>query len=125
MDPSLGRDSIRSGVMASAIGAGAVITFMLVYYLYAGLVADVALLFNILMLFGTMCSIGATLTIPGIAGIVLTIGMSVDANVLIFERIREERAQPNRCAAPCPPDTKGPSTRSSTRTSRRSSPRSS
>jgi SecD/SecF fusion protein len=92
VDPSLGRDSIRSGVMASAIGAGAVITFMLVYYLYAGLVADVALLFNILMLFGTMCSIGATLTIPGIAGIVLTIGMSVDANVLIFERIREERA---------------------------------
>lgn len=92
VDPSLGKDSIRSGITACAVGAAAVITFMLVYYLYAGLVADIALLFNILMLFGVMSYIGTTLTIPGIAGIVLTIGMSVDANVLIFERIREERA---------------------------------
>ena len=65
---------------------------MLVYYLFAGLVANVALLLNVIILLGVMCSIDTTLTLPGIAGIVLTIGMAVDANVLIFERIREERA---------------------------------
>ena len=66
--------------------------FMLVYYMFAGFVANVALMFNIIILLGVMCSIGTTLTLPGIAGIVLTIGMAVDANVLIFERIREELA---------------------------------
>jgi SecD/SecF fusion protein len=77
---------------ASLIGLIAVSVFMLVYYLLAGLVANVALLLNIIILMGVMCSVDATLTLPGIAGIVLTMGMAVDANVLIFERIREEEA---------------------------------
>jgi len=92
VDPSLGRDSIESGIRAVAIGTGAVVVFMLVYYLFAGTVAITALLLNIVILLGVMCSIGTTLTLPGIAGIVLTIGMAVDANVLIYERIREETA---------------------------------
>ncbi|MEJ5237298.1 MAG: protein translocase subunit SecD [Limisphaera sp.] len=92
VDPTLGADSIRSGMRAAVAGAAAVCVFMLVYYLFAGAVANVALLLNVLMLLGVMCSIGTTLTLPGIAGIVLTIGMAVDANVLIFERIREELA---------------------------------
>lgn len=89
-DPSLGADSIRSGFNATLIGLGTVVVFMLVYYMTAGVVANVALALNILVLLGVMCSINATLTLPGIAGILLTIGMAVDANVLIFERIREE-----------------------------------
>ena len=92
VDPSLGRDSIRSGIIASLVGTVAVSGFMAVYYLFAGMVANFALLLNIIILFGVMCSVGTTLTLPGIAGIVLTIGMAVDANVLIFERIREELA---------------------------------
>ncbi len=90
VDPSLGKDSIESGIRSAIIGTIAVAVFMLVYYLFAGLVANVALMLNIIILMGVMCSIGTTLTLPGIAGIVLTIGMAVDANVLIFERIREE-----------------------------------
>ncbi len=90
VDPSLGKDSIRSGIKAAIIGTFLVVGFMLVYYMFAGLVANVALLLNIIITLGVMCSIGTTLTLPGIAGIVLTIGMAVDANVLIFERIREE-----------------------------------
>jgi SecD/SecF fusion protein len=92
VDPTLGKDSIRSGIKASLYGVIAVVAFMLIYYLFAGLVANVALMLNIVILLGVMCSIGTTLTLPGIAGIVLTIGMAVDANVLIFERIREELA---------------------------------
>jgi len=92
VDPSLGRDAIQSGIKASIIGAASVVVFMLVYYLFAGLVANVALLLNIIILLGVMCSLGTTLTVPGIAGIVLTIGMAVDANVLVYERIREELA---------------------------------
>jgi len=92
VDPTLGKDSIRSGVKAAIIGTLAVVVFMLVYYAFAGLVADAALMLNIVILLGVMCSIGTTLTLPGIAGVVLTIGMAVDANVLIFERIREELA---------------------------------
>ena len=92
VDPTLGRDSIRSGIRASIYGVIAVSGFMLVYYLFAGLVANLALVLNVIILLGVMCSIGTTLTLPGIAGIVLTIGMAVDANVLIFERIREELA---------------------------------
>ncbi len=92
VDPTLGEDSIRSGVQAAIYGVIAVAGFMLVYYLMAGLVANVALVLNIIILLGVMCSVGTTLTLPGIAGIVLTIGMAVDANVLIFERIREELA---------------------------------
>ncbi len=92
VDPSLGKDSIRSGIKAAIIGTILVAGFMLVYYMLAGLIANVALILNIIITLGVMCSIGTTLTLPGIAGIVLTIGMAVDANVLIFERIREELA---------------------------------
>jgi SecD/SecF fusion protein len=93
VDPSLGRDSIRSGIQASIAAAILTFVFMLVFYFFAGIVANVALLLNVIILLGVMCSIDSTLTLPGIAGIALTIGMAVDANVLIFERIREETAK--------------------------------
>jgi SecD/SecF fusion protein len=92
VDPSLGRDSVRSGVRAALIGAAAVIIFMVVYYLVAGVVANAALLLNILITMGVLAMFKFTLTLPGIAGIVLTIGMAVDTNVLIYERVREELA---------------------------------
>ena len=92
VDPSLGRDSIQSGFRAALYGIIAVAGFMAVYYLLAGLIANVALLLNIVVLLGIMCSVNTTLTLPGIAGIVLTVGMAVDANVLIYERLREELA---------------------------------
>src|SRR5438876_196206 len=90
VDPSLGKDSIRSGIKAAIIGTVAVSVFMLVYYMFAGLVANIALITNIIITLGVLCSVGATLTLPGIAGMVLTVGMAVDANVLSYERIREE-----------------------------------
>ncbi|MGO9478362.1 MAG: protein translocase subunit SecD [Limisphaerales bacterium] len=93
VDPTLGRDSIRSGIHASIAGVLLVSAFMLCYYLLAGIVANIALVTNIIILLGVMCSIGTTLTLPGIAGVVLTVGMAVDANVLIYERIREELAK--------------------------------
>ena len=93
VDPTLGKDSIRSGIYAAVYGTLAVSAFMLIYYMLAGMVANVALIANIIILFGVMCAIGTTLTLPGIAGIVLTVGMAVDANVLIYERIREELAK--------------------------------
>jgi SecD/SecF fusion protein len=92
VDPSLGKDSITSGLRAAIIGTVAVAVFMLIYYLLAGVIANVALMLNIVVLLGVMCYVKTTLTLPGIAGIVLTIGMAVDANVLIYERIREELA---------------------------------
>ncbi|MEO5803291.1 MAG: protein translocase subunit SecD [Verrucomicrobiota bacterium] len=92
VDPSLGKDSVESGVKAAIYGTIAIAVFMLIYYMWAGLVANAALILNIIILLGVMCAVGTTLTLPGIAGIVLTIGMAVDANVLIFERIREELA---------------------------------
>ena len=88
--PSLGQDSIRQGLTAGLIGSIIVVLFMLVYYRLSGLVANVALALNILLLLAGLGYFHATLTLPGIAGIVLTLGMAVDANVLIFERIREE-----------------------------------
>ena len=88
--PSLGADSIRSGVRASIVGMAAVLIFMLVYYRWAGVNADVALILNLIILLGFMGYFGAVLTLPGIAGVILTVGMGVDSNVLIFERIREE-----------------------------------
>ncbi|MEW5766948.1 MAG: protein translocase subunit SecD [bacterium] len=88
--PSLGQDSINKGILACLIGSGLVIVFMAVYYKYSGLLANLCLLFNIVIILGVMALFKATLTLPGIAGILLTIGMGVDANVLIFERIREE-----------------------------------
>jgi preprotein translocase subunit SecD len=88
--PSLGKDSIRQGVTSFVVGGSLVIVFMLFYYKFAGVLADMALIFNVLFLLGALTAMQATLTLPGIAGIVLTIGMAVDANVLINERIREE-----------------------------------
>src|ERR1700675_1280689 len=88
--PSLGTDSIRAGVTAAVIGMLAVLIFMLVYYHVAGIHADVALILNLIILLGFLGYTGATLTLPGIAGVILTVGMGVDSNVLIFERIREE-----------------------------------
>jgi preprotein translocase subunit SecD len=88
--PSLGADSIRQGMIAIIGSAAVVFVFMLVYYRLSGLIADVALVLNLLVLLACMAAFGATLTLPGIAGIALTIGMAVDTNVLIFERIREE-----------------------------------
>ena len=88
--PSLGADSIRSGVKAAIYGMLAVLIFMLVYYRWAGVNADLALILNLIILLGFMGYFGAVLTLPGIAGVILTVGMGVDSNVLIFERIREE-----------------------------------
>lgn len=91
--PSLGADSIRKGVKSALWGFLLVIVFMLIYYQVAGLIANVALCLNLLLVVGALSFFDATLTLPGIAGIILTIGMAVDANVLIFERIREELRQ--------------------------------
>jgi protein-export membrane protein SecD len=88
--PSLGRDSIAKGKLSIEIGFLAVVIFMIIYYGTAGLVANIALILNLLFVLAGMAMLGATLTFPGIAGIVLTVGMAVDANVIIFERIREE-----------------------------------
>ena len=88
--PELGADSIQAGKVACIVAFGAVLVFMAASYGLFGFFANIALLINVGLIFGLLSSIGATLTLPGIAGIVLTIGMAVDANVLIFERIREE-----------------------------------
>jgi preprotein translocase subunit SecD len=88
--PTLGQDSIRQGIRSFVVGGALVVLFMLVYYRFAGLLADLALIWNVLFMLGALSAFGATLTLPGIAGIVLTLGMAVDANVLINERIREE-----------------------------------
>jgi preprotein translocase subunit SecD len=88
--PSLGRDSIDAGVKAGIIGAILVVIFMVVYYKLSGVIADCALVLNIILLVGVLSMFNATLTLPGIAGIILAVGMAVDSNVLMFERIREE-----------------------------------
>ena len=88
--PSLGADSVRSGTLSVIIGLGLVLVFMLIYYRFAGLIADFALIWNIVLVLAVLASLQATLTLPGIAGLILTVGMSIDANVIIFERIREE-----------------------------------
>jgi preprotein translocase subunit SecD len=97
--PSLGAASIRQGVYAAVAGMVAVMLFMLVYYRGAGINADLALMLNLLILLGFMGFTGSTLTLPGIAGVILTIGMGVDSNVLIFERIREEMRAGKTAAA--------------------------
>ena len=91
--PSLGADSIRHGVIAAIVGFLAIVSFMLIYYRGAGINADLALALNLLILIAAFVYIAATLTLPGIAGIILTVGMGVDSNVLVFERIREELRQ--------------------------------
>lgn len=88
--PTLGADSIKMGAQAGLLGLGAVILFMAVYYRRSGLIADMALLFNVPIILAILAGFGATLTLPGIFGLILTLGMAVDANVLVFERIREE-----------------------------------
>ncbi len=88
--PSLGRDSIEAGKLAGIIGTLLVVSFMIFYYRLSGVIADFALVLNIILLLGAMASLNATLTLPGIAGIILAIGMAVDSNVLMFERMREE-----------------------------------
>ncbi len=88
--PSLGAESIRAGLISFIIAFLLVLCYMILFYRGAGVVADIALLTNVLFLFGTLAAFGATLTLPGIAGIVLTLGMAVDANVIIYERIKEE-----------------------------------
>jgi preprotein translocase subunit SecD len=90
--PSLGADSIRKGLISMLVGGLLVVLFMVIYYKAAGLIADVALFLNILLIGAGLAAFQATLTLPGIAGIILTIGMAVDANVIIFERVREEMA---------------------------------
>ena len=88
--PSLGQDSIDAGIRAAWVGTTLVVLFMAFYYRLAGVIADFALVLNVVLLIGALAALNATLTLPGIAGIILTIGMAVDSNVLIFERIREE-----------------------------------
>ena len=88
--PSLGTDSIRKGLISMCVGGLLVVLFMIIYYRGSGFIADIALVINILLIAAGLAGFQATLTLPGIAGIILTIGMAVDANVLIFERIREE-----------------------------------
>ncbi len=93
--PSLGADSIRQGLNSIVIGAAAVVVFMIVYYSTSGVIANLALALNIILIVALMSAFNATLTLPGIAGLVLTLDMAVDANVIIFERIREERRRGN------------------------------
>ncbi len=88
--PSLGEDSIHRGLLACVVGGIGIVLFMIIYYRLAGVIADLALVLNVFLILAAMAALGATLTLPGIAGIALTIGIAVDANVLIYERIREE-----------------------------------
>ncbi|MCZ7683879.1 MAG: SecD/SecF family protein translocase subunit [Sandaracinaceae bacterium] len=97
--PTLGRDSVRAGALGALIGIALVLVFMAVYYAVAGIVADVMVLLNVLLLFGIMAFFNNDLTLPGIAGIALTVGMAVDANVLINERMREELRMGKSAAA--------------------------
>jgi SecD/SecF fusion protein len=97
--PTLGKKAQAEGVASMLIGLGLVVVFMVLYYARAGLIANTALLFNMLFLLGVLAQFNAVLTLPGIAGIVLTIGMSIDANVLIFERIREELQAGRACGS--------------------------
>lgn len=89
--PSLGADSVRQGLEAGLFGAGMVLVFMLIYYQFRGLAADLALAVTVLLIFAGLIAFNATLTLPGIAGIILTLGMAVDGNVLIYERVKEEQ----------------------------------
>jgi protein-export membrane protein SecD len=91
--PSLGHDAVRRGMIAALVGSVAVVLFMVVYYKFCGLIATLALASNMAIILGVLAGFSATLTLPGIAGLILTIGMSIDANVLIFERIKEELAE--------------------------------
>src|SRR5205823_12688733 len=91
MGATLGEDTITKGTMAIALAFVAILAFMLIYYEFAGFVACVALIANLVLTIAFMVAVNATFTLPGLAGLVLTLGMAVDANVLIYERLREER----------------------------------
>ena len=100
MGATLGADSIKAGITASVVALIAVLLFVLFYYKASGINASVAMFLNLVVLLGAMAYLGATLTLPGIAGVILTIGVGIDSNVLIFERIREEmRAGKNAASA--------------------------
>jgi len=88
--PSLGADSIKKGTFSVVIGLVSVLFFMVIYYKWSGVIADFALIWNLILVLAILAMLGATLTLPGIAALILTAGMSIDANVIIFERIREE-----------------------------------
>jgi preprotein translocase subunit SecD len=88
--PTMGRDSIEKAKFSMLIGAAAVVLFMLIYYRFAGVIANIAMILNMLFMVAILAAFEASLTLPGIAGLVLTIGMAVDANIIIYERIREE-----------------------------------
>jgi preprotein translocase subunit SecD len=88
--PSLGRDSIEKGKISMIVGGTAVVLFMMFFYKLQGVIANIALAFNMLFIMGFLSAFGVTLTLPGIAGLVLTLGMAVDGNIIIFERIKEE-----------------------------------
>lgn len=98
VSPDLGKEQRTQGIVASLVGIFLVVALMCVYYRFGGLVASVAVLFNLLIIWGVLQNLGAALTLPGLAGIILTVGMAVDANVLVFERIREEFAVSGRLA---------------------------
>ena len=98
--PSLGANSIHAGITAGLVASVLVLAFMVIAYGTFGVFANVALALNVILILGSLSAIGATLTLPGIAGIVLTIGMAVDANVLIYERIRERSSGPARRSLP-------------------------
>ena len=115
--PTLGADTIKRGTRAIGLAFIAVLVFMVIYYRFAGFVACVALFANLLLTVGFMVAVNAAFTLPGLAGLVLTLGMAVDANVLIYERLREEREQAARTSPPLSATaTTGRSSRSSTRT---------
>ncbi len=116
--PTLGADSIKSGVLASAVGLGLIVVFMLVYYQFSGVNAVIALTFNLVILLGMMAYIGAVMTLPGIAGFVLTMGIGVDSNVLIFRRIGKSSSRGAASGRRSTPDSAACSGRCSTRTSR-------
>ncbi len=101
-DPTLGADNVRNGIWAGLMALALLAAFMIIYYRRAGVIAVVALAVNVILILGAMAAMGATMTMPGIAGIILTMGMAVDANVLIFERMREELEQGKNLASALP-----------------------
>ena len=117
---TLGADTIRKGVYSMLVATTAVIIFMVIYYRFAGVVANIALLLNVLLIVAFMIMFNAAFTLSGLAGLALTVGMAVDANVLIYERMREELGRgPPPCEWPSATVSRRPVPRSSTRTSRR------
>ena len=118
VSPTLGQDSIRASIFAGLLGLAITLVLVLIYYRFAGLIANLALIVNIILLMGALTMFNFVLTLPGIAGIILTIGLAVDASVLIYERLREELAPANRSRSRSRPLTRKLSPPFSTPTSR-------